>query len=135
VSLLALALVFPGAALVAYIGGRIHDRYAAARPPRRAPNYRYVALPGFPPPPVRAPGLALAAADDREQWQEADTQPADLAPDTDIGPDIRYALYPPGSLGEHPETAPLPGPLSAGDADVEDFLTGAIRHLRAHAPR
>jgi hypothetical protein len=123
VSLLA-ALVFPGAALVAYIGGRIHDRYAAARPPRRAPNYRYVALPGFPPPPVRAPGLALAAADDREQWQEADT-----------GPDIRYALYPPGSLGDHPETAPLPGPLSAGDADVEDLLTGAIRHLRAHAPR
>jgi hypothetical protein len=124
VSLLALALVFPGAALVAYIGGRIHDRYAAARAPRRAPNYRYVALPGFPLAPVRAPGLALAAADDREQWQEADP-----------GPDIRYALYPPGSLGDHPETAPQPGPLSAESADVEDLLTGAIRHLRAHAPR
>jgi hypothetical protein len=124
VSLLALALMFPGAALVAFIGGRIHDRRAAVQPPRRPVGERYVALPGFPQPPVRTPGLALAAADDREQWQEADP-----------GPDLRYAVYPPGILGEHSEAAPQPGPLAAEPGDVEDLLTGAIRYLRAHAPR
>jgi hypothetical protein len=35
----------------------------------------------------------------------------------DPGPDIRYAVYPPGSLGEHPEPPPaVPGRMSDRDA-------------------
>lgn len=99
--------------------------------PRRPVGARYVAAPGFPQPLVhRVPGATIAAyrADPAEaqiaEWEDDDCIPA---------ADIWVAYFPPGSLGEHPESAPLPGPLVAEPGDVTDLLTGVIRHLRAHA--
>jgi hypothetical protein len=51
-------------------------------------------------------------------------------PQPDPGPDIRYATYPPGVLGEHPESPSVPGPLGVHPQDIEDFLTGLLRYAR-----
>jgi hypothetical protein len=77
---------------------------AEAAEERRYGRDRYVALPGYPGPD---------------------------AADGDPGPDIWSATYPAGVLGEHPESPSVPGPLSEHPQDVEDFLTGVLRHSRA----
>lgn len=68
-----------------------------------------------------ATGAAFVAhwlLDRSEQRPEfADTRRPDLAPDTDTGPDLRYAAYPPGSLGGYPDGLPAaPGRMGAGDS-------------------
>lgn len=128
--LTAVAIVGP-ATVAAFIGlwfeGR-RDRLRAL--PRKPIGRRYVDAPGFPQPLVhRVPGATIAAyrteptEADMAAWEDDDCIPA---------ADIWVAYFPPGSLGEHPESAPMPGPLVAERGDVEDLLTGVIRHLRAH---
>lgn len=74
----------------------------------------------------RQPGKTLYAAYDeppRIAYVAADPG--------DPEPDVWLTTYPPGSLGDYPETLPeVPGRLGGEPRDVEDLLTGAIRHLR-----
>lgn len=71
---------------------------------RRYGRDRYVALPGYPGPSAPA----------------------------DAGPDVRYAVYPAGVLGEHPEPAPdIPGRMSVEDST--DAVRAAIRITREAA--
>lgn len=127
-SLLALALVFPGAALVAHIGGRIHDRRTAARAPRRPVGARWVDAPGFPQPLVhRQPGQTGATygptPSQIAEWESDDCLPAD---------DIWCVWYPPGSLGDYPDGMPTqPGRL--GVEDGLDVVIAASKLTRAAA--
>ena len=79
----------------------------------------------------RVPGQTAAAYgpipthDDTDAWETDDVIPA---------ADVWCAWYPPGSLGDYPEQLPSgPGLLAGGPRDIEDLLTGAIRHLRETA--
>ena len=108
---------------------------AARDVPRKAAAARYVDAPGYPAPLARRePSRALAAVDDHDLWQEADTQDADHAPDTDTGPDLWSAIYPPGSLGQHPERMPeQPGRMTLEDS--LDIVIAASKLTRAAAER
>lgn len=115
-SLLAAVVIVGPAALLAWLEPKVRAWRGRRAAPvlRKPPGRRYVDLPGFPQPlEHRDPGTALNAVDDHAVWHDA----ADEL----------------GRFEPHPETAPYPGPLVAEPGDVEDLLTGVIRHLRAHA--
>lgn len=128
-SLLIAAAVFATAIGCALIGARVMeraDRRAETETPRRPAGARYVDAPGFPPLPARIPGQTAPTEAQIAEWEDDDCLLAD---------DLWCAWYPPGSLGPLPETAPIPGPLADEPGDIEDLLTGTIRHLRAAADR
>lgn len=122
-SILALAFVFPGAAFIAYAGGRWLDRRHAAESPRRPVGARHVDAPGFPPLPRRRPGDTAPSPAETAAWEQDDVLPAD---------DLWCAWWPPGSLGDYPDGLPTQsGRLSHEDS--LDVVIAASRLTRAAA--
>lgn len=128
-SLLACVAVVGAGCVAALLAGRWLGR-DASRAAREAQHHA-------PPYVHRVPGGALPDNDGQRLWHEGPTDAQIAAWETDDVLDaanLWSAWYPPGSLGDYPDGMPGPGALAGEPGDVEDLLTGVIRHLRSHAP-